>query len=549
MVYAAMETSAHPNLLQARELPACTLPELIAGAAVGGYSAYLRDESRKSGEAAVIAFPRTTAEVAAALRHAATHGLTVTVAGARTGVAAGAVPAGGMLLSLDRMNRFLGLRRTASGEFLVRADAGVLLADLQKAVREQRFADSANWDAASRDTLAAMKGQRLFFPPDPTETSASLGGVVAANASGAHTFLYGPARPYVQWLQVVLPDGGVLEVERDRHHADAGGAFVLEWADGSRHPGKVPLYDRPQTKNAAGYFSGAGMELIDLFIGSEGTLGVITQVELRLLPAPEASCAVVTFWPQDAQAILFTRQLRERKQELGVEAIEYVDPRALNLLRRRRRELGASSGVPECLPADAASVIYLDIGVPTARLVPALQAVDALVRACGGDPERAWSAVEKDERERLRLFRHALPETVNAAIAEIRKTHPGVTKLGTDMAVPDSCLDEVLQLYRSHLEAQGLDYVAFGHIGDNHLHVNILPRTPAEYQAGRELYLLFAREVVRMGGSPAAEHGIGKLKTAFLEILVGPDGLAQMRAVKRVFDPDVRLGPGTLFPE
>jgi D-lactate dehydrogenase (cytochrome) len=115
------------------------------------------------------------------------------------------------------------------------------------------------------------------------------------------------------------------------------------------------------------------------------------------------------------------------------------------------------------------------------------------------------------------------------------------------MAVPDECLERILHLYRERLDAKGLDYVVFGHIGDNHLHVNILPRNPDEYAAGKELYLTFARDVVAMGGSPAAEHGIGKLKTGFLKIMYGEDGVAQMLAVKRVFDPDLRLGKGTLF--
>lgn len=544
-----MPSAASSSCLRATTAAVEPLPELITGEGVAAYAAYLRDESRKSGSAQVVAFPRTSGEVAAAVRYAVDRQLTITVSGARTGVAAGAVPAGGLLLSLERLNRIRGLRQTEGGEFLVRCEAGVLLAELQKAVRDHRFADSPAWDESSRDTLAAMKHKRLFFPPDPTETSASIGGVVAANASGAHTFLYGAARPYVEWLEIVLADGSLLELERGVHQAGPDGSFELQRADGTRVAGTVPLYRRPGTKNAAGYHSGAGMDLVDLFIGSEGTLGLITQAEVRLVHAPESSCAVVTFWQQDAAAIAFVRRLREQKRHLGIEAIEYFDTFALELLRQRRRELGASSGVPECLPADAVTAVYVDIGVAAARLLPVLQEVAALVSDCGGNPERDWTAMEKDERERLRLFRHALPETVNSRIAEIRKTHPTVTKLGTDMAVPDACLEEVLALYRAELAARGLEYVIFGHIGDNHLHVNILPRSPAEYQAGRELYAQFARDVVRMGGSPAAEHGIGKLKTAFLEILLGGEGLAQMRAVKAVFDPAFRLGPGTLFAE
>jgi D-lactate dehydrogenase (cytochrome) len=211
--------------------------------------------------------------------------------------------------------------------------------------------------------------------------------------------------------------------------------------------------------------------------------------------------------------------------------------------------VGAASGVPECLPASAACGIYLDIGTTVASLETNLTELAALIESCGGDPGECWSAMERDERERLRVFRHALPETVNNTIARIRQTHPTITKLGTDMAVPDDALESVVRLYREALGDERLDYVIFGHIGDNHLHVNILPRTPEEYAKGWELYHDFAEAVVGMGGSPAAEHGIGKLKTDFLEILYGKRGVEEMKAIKRLFDPELRLGRGTLFAQ
>ncbi|MCK5806225.1 MAG: FAD-binding oxidoreductase, partial [Lentisphaeria bacterium] len=182
-------------------------------------------------------------------------------------------------------------------------------------------------------------------------------------------------------------------------------------------------------------------------------------------------------------------------------------------------------------------------------LQPALAQLADVATSCGADPEQCWTALARDERERLRIFRHALPETVNSAIAEIRRQHPEVTKLGTDMAVPDDGLEDIMRVYREKLGAEKLDYVIFGHIGNNHLHVNILPKNPEEYARGWELYHEFAETVVAMGGSPAAEHGIGKLKTDFLVTLYGEEGVAQMRAVKTLFDPENRLGVGTLFGE
>lgn len=540
-----MSSSVH--ILTPRAISDAVLPRLIEGGALADYAGYLTDESRRSGRAAALAFPTTLGEVSGAVRLAGERGWDITVSNARTGIAAGAVPEGGLLLSLERLSRITGLRVDAAGDLVLRCQAGVALSEVQKSLRRGSFQDSASWSEASREALEALRQGPFFYPPDPTETGAAIGGTIACNASGAHTFLYGPTRPYVQALTVVLGDGRVLDLERGAARATSEGRFGVRQPDGTVRWGAVPHYAWPRTKNAAGYYAAPEMDLIDLFIGSEGTLGIIVEAEIRAIAAPEARCAVMTFWPDEAAAVRFTRAVRERRHDLGLEAVEYIDPNALALLRRRRAELGAVSGVPECLPADAGSAIYLDIGTTAARLDGVLEALCAAVTAHGGDPEACWSAMAEDERERLRIFRHALPETVNALIAEVRRRHPGVTKLGTDMAVPDEALETVLALYRSRLDEARLPYVIFGHVGDNHLHVNILPQNPEDYARGRQLYRDFAGAVVAMGGSPAAEHGIGRLKTDFLEVLYGADGVAQMRAVKAILDPGGRLGAGILF--
>ena len=132
-------------------------------------------------------------------------------------------------------------------------------------------------------------------------------------------------------------------------------------------------------------------------------------------------------------------------------------------------------------------------------------------------------------------------------MAHERFDYPRLTKLGTDLSVPDAALGDVMKMYRRDLDKLGLDSVAFGHVGNNHVHVNIIPRTYEEYLQGKELYLDWATRVVDMGGSISAEHGIGKLKTDMLRAMYGAEGIEQMQAVKRVFDPRFRLNPGNLF--
>ena len=518
-------------------------PVLKTGKELRGYEKFVTDESRQKGQATALAIPNSVAEVCAAVKLARKKDWAITVSGARTGITAGAVPQDGLVISFEKLNRIQRVRRDRERRVFVDCEAGVLLADLQNALITNHFGRAFVED----DTLALLKTTPHFYPPDPTETGASIGGTVACNASGAHTFRYGPTRPYVNRINVVLADGRCLELTRGQYRADNENCFLFEDENGRYIKAGIPTYAWPPTKNSGGYFTEPGMDLIDLFIGSEGTLGIITNVELRVIPVPQQRCAIVLFCNKEEQAVTLTGTLRQARDKLGIEAIEYVDGNALNMLRRRRAAIGAASGVPACLPADAVCALYLDIGTADDAFAATLKKISDAARNAGSDPEICWSAVARDERERLRVFRHALPETVNAFIAEVQKKYPDVTKLGTDMAVPDKYLEDALALYHWELNASDLDYIIFGHIGDNHLHINILPKTPQEYETGKKLYRHFAERIIEMHGSPVAEHGVGKIKKEFLPLMYGAKGVAQMKALKQTLDPENRIGRGTLF--
>lgn len=176
-----------------------------------------------------------------------------------------------------------------------------------------------------------------------------------------------------------------------------------------------------------------------------------------------------------------------------------------------------------------------------------LEVMSDLATRAGGAADATWVATTESELERLKAFRHAVPESVNLLIDERRRTEPQLTKLGTDMAVPDEALDSVLALYHQGMGQAGLEYVMFGHIGNNHVHVNILPRSLRDYNVGKDLYMHWARRVVAMGGTISAEHGVGKFKVALLREMYGEAGIHQMRDVKRLFDPDGKLNRGNLF--
>ena len=197
---------------------------------------------------------------------------------------------------------------------------------------------------------------------------------------------------------------------------------------------------------------------------------------------------------------------------------------------------------------DGSACVYAEWHAPDAAAAEAaLMAAAERLPEFGADPDACILADNPHDLEKLKLFRHSAPEMVNSAIDERRKIHPGLVKLGTDMSVPDARLADVLALYEKDLAASGLEHLIFGHIGANHLHVNILPRHPADYDAGRALYARWAAQVIAWGGSISAEHGIGKLKRDLFRQMAGDAALAQMRALKKCFDPDNLLNPGTLL--
>ena len=517
------------------------------------YADYVTDESRMQGTMTGIAFPRSEEEVAAVCAYCMKHSLPVTVSGARTGITGGAVPEGSVVISFEKMDRITGMARSSTtGEFIIRCQPGVIIDELKNYVASASFPGSDTWDPASSRALEEFReSPAQIYPPDPTELSATLGGTVACNASGARSFTYGPTRNYIESLRAVLADGSVIQLERGTHKASADGSFILAMPDGSERKGTIPSYAMPQGKNAAGYYATPHMDLVDLFIGAEGTLAVFTEISIRIIQSPGDTLGILAFFPRQANAVEFVRRCRgeiDGGDAAGPRplALEYFDSRSLALLKKQKQETGPDSPIP-ALPPDAEYAVYAEWAYTPSTFDEIAMSALELLETCGSREDTAWTATEKHEVQRIKAFRHALPEAVNQLIGQRRKKEPGLTKLGTDMAVPDEHLETMLDYYNSELKKACLDYVIFGHIGDNHLHVNILPRTMDEYQRGKEVYSRFAEKAVELGGTVSAEHGIGKLKTPFLKILYKEDAIDEMRSVKQVFDPAGLLNRGNVF--
>ncbi|MEG1774851.1 MAG: FAD-linked oxidase C-terminal domain-containing protein, partial [Oscillospiraceae bacterium] len=282
-----------------------------------------------------------------------------------------------------------------------------------------------------------------------------------------------------------------------------------------------------------------------LFIGSDGTLGVLSSIELSLIEQPPVIWSADCFFSEEEQALRFVELARETLEDLA--ALEYFDCFALDILREQKRSNTAFSQLPELLERHRYA-IYIELHCDDEqRATQQLFLAGEQMRQAGGDEQDTWVARTAFDKDTLLFFRHAVPESVNMLIDQRKKTNPIITKLGTDMAVPDGCLREVMAMYRRDLAAQGLEYAIWGHIGNNHLHVNILPRDAADYQKGKALYGEWAAAVTQLGGAVSAEHGVGKSKVAYLEIMYGLSHIREMAALKRAFDPQGLLGTGNMF--
>jgi FAD/FMN-containing dehydrogenase len=422
----------------------------------------ITDASLYPGQAEQFFTPASEAELLETLARASAGQVPVTLAGALTGVTGGAVPQNGWSVSLARMNRV----EIQDDRAIV--GPGALLRDVQAA--------------------AARAGK--FYAPDPTENTSSIGGNIAANASGSRSFKFGATREHVLALRVALIDGRVIEVKR-----------------GQSVDFDVPTIRLPRTtKHSAGYRLAPGMDLIDLFIGSEGTLGVVTQAELRLQPAPGELTGGVVFFPSEESAL----DAVDRWRPAGLRMLEYLDEASLQTMDVAHR---------------AALIVEWE--------------GDCDLDMTGALEDDSWFAVSAADRERFRKFRHTLPERVND---RIRRS--GFMKQSTDYAVPVDKGREMLAIYRKEIHSE---HVIFGHVGDAHLHINTFSGTPAEFETNKGLMTELARAAVALGGTVGAEHGLGKRKSHLLGIQYSAQEIDAMKAVKRRFDPQWLLGQGTLF--
>jgi D-lactate dehydrogenase (cytochrome) len=500
-------------------------------AAAPGYVSYFHDESRLDGQADYIAFPEDTAQAAVLIRRAAAGGLPVTIQGARTGICGGAVPRGGLILSTEKMNRPLSFSIEEKDLPVLRVQGGINFETLGNFLL--RALPPETWDAES-GALFREKGQGLRFSPNPTETTASLGGGFACNARGPNSLRWGGVGDHVKALTWISPAGETWHIARGQYRFDRAGCLL---------PGGVYLPCDIALPAGGSRFlhPSPGLDLIDFLAGSGGLAGFAAELCLSLQKRPAAVWGVLYFFERDRPALDFAESLRRWREQIpegeSLTALEYYDRPSLELMRSMAPQNSALRQLPPIDPRMEAAVQVELEGDDSGPLESILTGQLELFLAAGGREDNTWAAASPAENEKFRLLRHAVPELINTELDRVRRDLPELCKTAADFMVPPALAGTYRENYRRDLEQAGLRGFVFGHIGEGRLHVNILPGSREEFRRGRDLLDRWAASVIKDGGLLAAENGVGRLKRDLLHRHLPPPRMEQIRSILGVLDP------------
>ena len=476
---------------------------------------YLKDASNTKGFCDAVAYPENTRDIINILEDANKKKIKVTVCGNRTGLTGASVPMGGIVLSTEKMNKILEINPDKKFAII---ESGVLLSDF----------------------LNEIKTQNLYYPPDPTELNCFIGGTVATNASGAKTFKYGPTREFILGMEIVLPTGETLKLERGENFAKKNNLF-LKTNSGKTYELHLPKMKSIHTKNAAGYLCKENMDAIDLFIGSEGTLGVITKIKLKLLNSPEDTISCVIFFLEETTALDFLEEARDlshknrkSKNDISINALalEFFDEKSLKFL------VNDFSTIPD----NAKAAVWFEQECTKDSFDSILEVWNTLMQKHDVNEEFSWFASTEIDKEKIKDFRHAISWKVNEYVAR-----NNFRKLGTDVAVPDKSFSEFYFTLQKWTKQSNIDTITYGHFGNSHIHLNFLPKNDSEFNQSKDLYNKICEEAVRLDGTISAEHGIGKNKTDLLKMMYGEKAIKEMFAIKKTLDPNFLLGYGNIF--
>lgn len=476
---------------------------------------FLNDAANFKGKCEGVYFPETIEDVIEIVKSANTNKKQLTISGARTGLTGGSVPEDGLVISTAKLNSIVEINFEKKYAIV---QPGVFLSEF-------------------KEIISKLK---LYYPPDPTEQNCFIGGTIATNASGAKTFKYGPTRNFVEELTVVLPDGDLIKLKRKEVFADNYNLH-LETESGKQIEIKLPEIQMPDTKHSAGYFIKQNMDAIDLFIGMEGTLGIITEIKLSLLDKPGDVFSMFIFFQSENKALKFVENIRQKSRlnlkenvnnKINARGIEFFDKNSLRFVKDAPGKIPTNTQAAIWIEQDSAEVNQDEI---LSEWMNVLESFEINI-------DESWIALSEKERLEFENFRHSVSAQVNEYISK-----NNFRKVGTDTAVPDDKLNDYYNYCKNLAEESGIKYVIYGHIGNSHLHLNFILKDQEEFLTAKQLYKQMCIKAVEFGGTVSAEHGIGKMKREYLLDMFGEEKIKKMAAIKKTLDPNLILNIGNIF--
>ena len=468
------------------------------------FESYLEDTSNLKGTASSLYLPQTIGEVFDAVRDFYAKKIPFTMSAGKTGTTAGCVAQGGVIMSVERLDKIIDIDKTKK---IAHLQAGVSFKELEE--KAQEF--------------------NLSLLASPTESLAFISGAISTCASGVRGFGYGSIRNYISQICLSLPTGETLEIERGKIISNKR-IFDFRY-QGKKFKFDLPRYIQPEIKSQAGYFVKNNMDLIDLFIGSEGTLGVITSCKVRLSEIPENIFDGLIFFKKEQDGLEFIVKIKQL-ENIFPASLEFFDRNSLKMLKEEY------SFIPDC-----ACAVYFEQTVGFKQDYNSLMSGwISLIEEYVTVSDSNILADTVRERERVFEFRHKLPQLIN----EFLRQH-GQLKASLDCAVPFGEILELYNFYKEKGNESGIDYVNFGHIGEAHLHFNFLPKNEEQSLKARKYMEIFCKKAVKLGGTISAEHGIGKIKKPYLKIMYNENEIKEMGRLKKYFDPNCLMGLDNIF--
>lgn len=507
------------------------------------YMSYLSDESGivKDGNADIIYFPTSENDVIEIMNKSNNDNIPITVSGGGTGISGGRVPREGWILATDKMSSIT----SKEAESWKDSETGLEYQLYLEQIDEQSALLTVPISITVKSIQNYVREAGWFYPPDPTERTSFIGGNVGTNASGARSFKFEPTRSWVQRLHVVLPGGRLIELDRAKNNGAITAAEINIDVDGVKINVNRPRYKNLDvSKNVAGIVIKDGYDPLDLFIGSNGIFGVVTEITLKLIRAPKQIISMFVYCQTMGQAFNLIELCQKQKNLKNFPvpmSVEYMDRRTLEIMKTKDDRIPIAAGGIVILEQDTAS---------NGELHDALEYWSNTFTELGIEDTNV--AQTYAEIEHHKFLRHYVPEHVIA----LSKSYNQALQV-TDYSVPSERFREIfnycVQMGENFEKIQSshrLGYVFFAHAGDSHVHLTLLPSNDNEASIGNETLIRIMNKVLELGGTIAAEHGLGK-KTFNNEPAIclqyGSEGLEDIKSMKQIIDPKLLLNPENLI--